>query len=112
MKTRTAACAALLALAALTTGCSDGDGGSIADEPACKKAMAERLKETMPTGKTPDAKVNPACVGLDQQTLERLAGETLNEYLESDQAKKDFEEAIESAIPTPDFGDLDNLPTP
>ncbi|MFJ9020791.1 hypothetical protein ACIRPU_12525 [Streptomyces sp. NPDC102259] len=101
MNTRTAACAALLALAALT-GCSDTDSGSD-DVAACKTAMAKQLEQgvaartnasPMPTGSRP-----PACAGVDDATLTRLTGEVTTEWLDSDQADKVAEDALKSATP-------------
>ncbi|MFJ1808532.1 MULTISPECIES: hypothetical protein [unclassified Streptomyces] len=103
MNTRAAACAALLALAALT-GCSDTDSGS-GNVAACKTAMAKQLEQgvaarsngsPMPTGSRP-----PACNGVDDATLQRLTGEVTTEWMDSDQADKVAEDALKSATPVP-----------
>ena len=56
-------------------------------------------------GKGPEQKRPAACVGLDAKTLEKITGQVINEYLDSDQASKDlgkaFEDGMKSAIPTP-----------
>ncbi|MFE7927799.1 hypothetical protein ACFU6S_03540 [Streptomyces sp. NPDC057456] len=101
MNTRAAACATLLALAALT-GCSDTDSDS-GDVAACKTAMAKQLEEAvtarssgtpMPTGTRP-----AACAGVDDATLTRLTGEVTTEWANSDQADKVAEDALKSATP-------------
>ncbi|MFD7093382.1 hypothetical protein [Streptomyces xanthophaeus] len=78
---RIRAVAVPLAAALLTlTACS-----SQPDEAGCKKAMSQQMKDATATG----AKGSQpgACKGLDDATLQRLAGEVLAEQL--------------SAVPTP-----------
>ncbi|WP_406418019.1 hypothetical protein [Streptomyces sp. NBC_01614] len=85
-----------------------GDGGdeSIADPAACRTALAKNLREATAAG--PDASplpAPPACLGLDEATLERITGEVISEYWESPEAEKVVEdawrEAWESAFPSP-----------
>lgn len=80
--------------------------GPVADRSACKAALADNYRKVMANGgKGPTASEPPACVGLDQKTLERITGEVVDEYLNSDQAKKDlgkaFKDGMESALATP-----------
>ncbi|MFE1926520.1 hypothetical protein ACFW91_28665 [Streptomyces asoensis] len=101
MKTRITACAALLALAALT-GCSDSNSDS-GDVAACKTAMTKQFEEAIaarssgtpqPSGTRP-----AACAGVDDATLTRLTGEVTTEWANSDQAAKVAEDALSSAAP-------------
>lgn len=91
---------ALLATVCLAlTGCSHAGGSStIADPGACKSALADNYRKAVRAGgKGPAEKRPAACVGLDAKTLEKITGQVISEYLESDQASKD----VASAIPTP-----------
>ncbi|MGW9595400.1 hypothetical protein ACWHLZ_34515 [Streptomyces chartreusis] len=100
MKTRTAACAALLALAALT-GCNSE---AKADPTACKAAMEKQFAEALASGKEgtrPDA-----CDGIDDKTLQKLAGEVVG-----DQATDELEKSLRDIEASIDAG-LSSLDTP
>lgn len=104
MHTRTALSAALLVAAALT-GCSSS-GSTVADEAACKKAMTAQYKEAAAKGdKAPEGTKPQACQGIDDKTLQKLAGEVMSEYLESGEFGKQVEDSVkdsaESAFPEP-----------
>lgn len=91
MKTRTAACAALLALAATLTACSSGSGTK-ADAGACKSAMRKQLKDAIDDGATATPGTRPSqCDGVDTKTLEKYAGELM-----ADQVG----DAVNSALPS------------
>jgi hypothetical protein len=92
MKTRTAACAALLALTATLTACSSGSD-SKADPASCKTAMRKQLRDSIAAGDkaTPGTRP-PQCTGVDDKTLEKYAGDLMTEQLG---------DAIESALPDP-----------
>ncbi|MFI8297299.1 hypothetical protein ACIGCZ_15300 [Streptomyces nigra] len=93
MKTRTAVCTALLALAALT-GCSSN---TEADPAACKAAMEEQFAEALASGKEgtrPDA-----CEGIDDKTLQQLAGEVIG-----DQTSKELEKSLDDIEASIDAG--------
>jgi hypothetical protein len=98
-------CAAAVAAFAIAGGVAaltkDDDGdGPVASPAACKAALADNYRKVMANGgKGPTASEPPACVGLDQKTLERSTGEVVDEYLKSDQAKKDFGRLLESPSP-------------
>ena len=102
MRARTALCATLLTLTALTAGCS-GDNGTLASPAACKKALATQLQEAMDSDKKGSRPA--ACEGLDAKTLEDLAGEVTAEWLETDGADKAVTDAMRDA-----FGD--GIPVP
>lgn len=90
MKTRTAACAALLALTATLTACSTGSGTK-ADPVACKAAMGKQLKDAVAAGDKATPGTRPAdCEGVDDKTLQKFASDLM-----SDQVNK----AVESALP-------------
>ncbi|WP_328920659.1 hypothetical protein OG911_28055 [Streptomyces sp. NBC_00208] len=91
MRTYTAIAAAVITLLALT-GCSSD---TKADPAACKAVLAKQLAEAVAAGdKAKQGKRPPACNGVDDKTLERIAGE-----LATEQAGKAVEDAIESAAP-------------
>ncbi|PAZ15664.1 hypothetical protein CLM62_12775 [Streptomyces sp. SA15] len=93
MRTRTALPAVLLALAAFTAGCSGGDDGAFADEPACKKALATQLEDAIAKGDdAPEGKQPITCVGISTKKLEQITGELMTEQLGK---------SIESALPSP-----------
>jgi hypothetical protein len=103
-------CAAAVAAFAIAGGIArlthHNGSGPVADRSACKAALAANYRKAMAGGgKGPTASEPPACVGLDQKTLERITGEVVDEYLNSDQAKKDlgkaFKDGMESALATP-----------
>lgn len=83
----------------------DGGGSSIASPAACKKAMTARFQEAMEDPGASPKPEPPACVGLDEATLEKIGGEVMSEYTASPEAEKAFEEqwrkALESATATP-----------
>lgn len=102
---------ALAAVAALGAGVGvahlahSGDSGLAANRAGCKAALAVNYRKAMANGgKGPTASEPPACVGLDTKTLERITGEVVDEYLKSDQAKKDlgkaFEDGMKSVMPS------------
>jgi hypothetical protein len=91
MKTRTAACAALLALTAALTACSSSSGSN-ADPAACKSAMTKQFTEGIAKGTAAPTGTRPAaCDGVDDKTLQKYAGDLMTEQLG---------EAIESALPS------------
>jgi hypothetical protein len=103
MHARTAACAALLALAAFTAGCSDGDDGAFADEPGCRKALAVQLEDAMAKGDdAPEGKQPAACVGISTKTLKKITGELMAEQLGKSLASAlpSATESTESTEPT------------
>ncbi|MEU0207366.1 hypothetical protein [Streptomyces canus] len=82
------------------------DDGPSASPTACKTVLADNYRKIMANGgKGPEQKQPAECVGLDAKTLEKITGEVISEYLDSDQAKKDvnkaFEDGVKSALPTP-----------
>lgn len=82
------------------------DDDASASPAACKAVLADNYRTVMANGgKGPEQKQPPECVGLDAKTLEKITGEVISEYLDSDQAKKDlgkaFEDGVRSALPTP-----------
>lgn len=84
----------------------DDGGGGIVDPVACKQALAENLRKASAAGPdAPTAPAPPACVGLDEATLERITGEVISEYWEGPEAEKLFgdawRDAVESAYPSP-----------
>lgn len=92
MKTRTAVCAALLALTAALTGCSSGSDTS-ADPASCKAAMRKQFQDAVAAGDKATPGTRPsACVGVDNKTLEKYAGDLMTEQLGK---------SIESALPEP-----------
>ncbi|MFE2041660.1 hypothetical protein ACFXAZ_12150 [Streptomyces sp. NPDC059477] len=93
MKTRTTLYAPLLALALLTAACSSDTEAS---PEACKAAMVDQLKEATETGK--EGSRPAACDGLDDKTLESLAGEASKEWLDSSEAEKTVEDAADDAL--------------
>ncbi|MER6531677.1 hypothetical protein [Streptomyces sp. NPDC001508] len=96
MKIRTALCAALLALTALTAGC--GSGETEAGPEACKAALKEQASKA---AKNDEEDGRPAeCDGLDNTTLRRLTGEVITEWMKSDEADKIADDALKDA-----FGD-------
>lgn len=91
MKTRTAACAALLALAALT-GCSDNDAK--AEPTACKSAMRKQLQDGIAAGDKATPGTRPVeCLGVDDKTVQKIAGDLMAE---------EIGKAVDSAMPTPE----------
>lgn len=81
------------------------DDDASASPAACKSALADNYRTVMANGgKGPKQKQPSACAGLDAKTLEKITGEVVSEYLDSDQAKKDlnkaFEDGVKSALPT------------
>lgn len=90
MYARTAACATLLALAALTAGCS-GDSSTEADVASCKTAMREQLQTSINASDTATPGTRPSqCDGVDDKTLQKLAGDLMTEQLGN---------AVDSAAP-------------
>ncbi len=90
MHARTAACAALLTLAALTAGCSSDDATK-ADVASCKTAMREQLQDGINAGNTATPGTRPSqCDGVDDKTLQKLASDLMTEQLGK---------AVESALP-------------
>jgi hypothetical protein len=82
MTTRTAACAALLALTAALTACSSS-GSTKADPAACKAALTKDFKAAAAAGdKATPADRPAACDGIDDKTAQKLATEVLNEQVD------------------------------
>ncbi|MEU5396437.1 hypothetical protein [Streptomyces tibetensis] len=112
MRTTLTAVTALL-LATLT---ACGGTEAKADPQACKKALYDQYRDTVAAGDDAPASKQPeACDGVDDKTLQRLAGEAIKEYLASDDAEKAVDDVVEGAIddapwedviPTPDASDL------
>jgi hypothetical protein len=91
MRTHTALAAATITLLTLT-GCSSD---TKADPAACKTAMTKQLSDAIAAGdKAEQGKRPAACNGVDDKTLQRIAGEVTTE-----QAGKAVDDAIESAAP-------------
>ncbi|SEF07239.1 hypothetical protein [Streptomyces sp. Ag109_O5-10] len=83
MNTRTAACAALLALTAALTACSSGTDAE-ADPAACKAAMVKDFKKAAAQGdKATPADRPTACDGLDDKTVQKLATEVISEQVDN-----------------------------
>lgn len=103
MRTRTVLPAVLLALAAGVTACS-GTSDTEASTAACKEALAKQLHEASQSGKKGSRPA--ACTGIDTKTLENLVGEVTEEWMDSDDADKVVNDALEDAfgdgIPVPD----------
>ena len=79
---------------------------SSASPAACKTVLASNYRKVMADGgKGPEQKQPPACAGLDTETLKKITGEVISEYLDSEQAQKDlgkaFEDGVASAMATP-----------
>ncbi|MFF7949411.1 hypothetical protein [Streptomyces griseorubiginosus] len=92
MNTRTAACAALLALTATLTACSSGDDAN-ADPAACKSAMRKQLQDAIDAGASATPGTRPTeCDGINNKTLEKYAGQLM-----ADQVG----DALNSALPSP-----------
>jgi hypothetical protein len=93
MRTRTATAVATGLLLATLTACGSSD--TKADTAACKTAMAKQLSDAIGAGdKAEQGKRPAACNGVDEKTLQRLAGEVTTE-----QAGKAVGDALESAAP-------------
>lgn len=91
MNARTAACTAMLALAALT-GCSSD---ATADPAACKAAMEKQFEDAMASGKEGN---RPAeCEGIDDKTLQKFVGEIASDQI-SDELEKSLD-GFETAAP-------------
>ncbi|MER7565971.1 hypothetical protein ACGFWE_31325 [Streptomyces sp. NPDC048523] len=91
MKTRTAACAALLVLTAALTACNGGDDAK-ADPAACKGAMRKQLQDAIDAGASATPGTHPSqCDGIATKTLEKYAGELM-----ADQVR----DAVNGALPT------------
>ncbi|MBH5333629.1 hypothetical protein IHE55_01925 [Streptomyces pactum] len=90
--------AAIAAALVLSLGaCSDDSDSS--DPAACKKAVAERMKEGASASKE-----NPsACNGLDEKERERIVKEIVEEQLKESGVPTDL-----PSVPTPDI----DVPTP
>lgn len=97
MRIRTAVLAFSLALLPLTA-CS----GSTPDVDACKAAMHKQYEAAIATGEKgqrPDD-----CKGVDDKTLERLAGEVITEQLNGKQLEADLdrlEQEMDQELGTP-----------
>lgn len=95
MRTRTAA--VTLALLALTA-CSSGEPNVA----ACKAAMHKQYDAAIATGE--QGKRPNDCQGVDDKTLERLAGEVITEQLNGKQLEADLErleQEIDQELGTP-----------
>ncbi|WP_328876887.1 hypothetical protein [Streptomyces sp. NBC_00299] len=98
MKTRTAACAALLAIAALT-GCSSDTN---ADPAACKAALTKEMQDAVDSGK--EGSRPDVCDGISDKKLEEIAGEVVGKELEDslgdiDASLDDTLEDLETSAP-------------
>ncbi|MET8331206.1 hypothetical protein [Streptomyces sp. NPDC005181] len=86
MRTHTALAAAAITLLALT-GCNSD---TKADPAACKAAMAKAFDDAIAAGNEAKKSKSPAaCDGVDNKTLQRIAGELI-----SDRAGKPAEDAV------------------
>ncbi|MEU1407889.1 hypothetical protein ABZ471_37160 [Streptomyces sp. NPDC005728] len=94
MRTRTAACTVLLALAASLTACSSG-GDSEADPAACKTAMEKQFKDVAAGGDKAKSQDRPdACKGVDDKTVQKFATEIMQKQIEdASKGLKDLETA-------------------
>ncbi|MFD4231179.1 hypothetical protein [Streptomyces sp. NPDC058545] len=91
MRTHTALAVAAITLLVLT-GCGSD---TKADPAACKAAMTKAFDEAIAAGNEAKKSKSPAaCDGVDNKTLQRIAGELIG-----DRAGKATEEATESAAP-------------
>jgi hypothetical protein len=80
MKTSARAASGITAAVILTL--AAGCGGTHPSETACKQAMKTGFASAIAAGQTAQpAATPPACNGLDNNTLMRLAGEVINETL-------------------------------
>lgn len=79
------ALAAVMAVIALTlSGCGgDGEQDRMPDVAACKAAMKAQLDKAMSDPNAPSGTRPPECVGVDDETLQRLAGEVMSEAMET-----------------------------
>ncbi|MER8004975.1 hypothetical protein [Streptomyces sp. NPDC094149] len=90
MKTRTAACAALLALTAALTACSTSSDTK-ADPAACKAAMRKQFQDAIAAGDTATPSTRPPqCNGVDAKTLQKFAADLMTDQLGK---------SVESAFP-------------
>jgi hypothetical protein len=79
MNTRTAACAALLALTATLTACSSSDSPK-ADPAACKAAMTKQYKDAVAKGdNAPEGTRPKACEGVDDTTVQQFASDIMKD---------------------------------
>ncbi|MFE5090617.1 hypothetical protein ACFRCI_09475 [Streptomyces sp. NPDC056638] len=94
MRTRTTT-AALIAAGLLATLTACGSSDNKADPAACKTAMAKAFDDAMAAGdKAEQSKRPAACAGVDDKTVQRIAGELISE-----QASQATENATESTAP-------------
>ncbi|MFF5445478.1 hypothetical protein [Streptomyces sp. NPDC012888] len=97
MRTHTAALALTLALLPLAA-CSEAE----ASPKACKAAMHKQYEQAKANGK--EGSQPAACKGLDDATLQRLAGEVIQEQLNGanlEQDLKDLEASMDAELGTP-----------
>jgi ABC-type glycerol-3-phosphate transport system substrate-binding protein len=95
MKTRTALCAALLALAATLTACSSN---AKADPAACKAAMTKQFKDGIAAGDNATPGTRPhACDGVDDKTVQKYATEIMKKQI-GDAVDKNLK-GLETATP-------------
>jgi hypothetical protein len=114
MRTRTTLTAVTALLLAALTAC--GGTEAEADPQDCRRAMYEQYRDTVKAGDdAPLAKEPTECAGLDDNTVKRLAGEAIRDYLAGEDAEKAVDDAVEDAIedlpleevmPTPEASDL------
>ncbi|MEV7240445.1 hypothetical protein AB0N92_04165 [Streptomyces sp. NPDC093248] len=97
MNTRTAACAALLALTAALTACSSSNDAE-GDPAACKAAMTKQFADAVKAGNeaTPDDRPD-ACNGIDDKTVQKYATEIMQKQIED--ATKDGLKDLETMQP-------------
>ncbi|MFB6849813.1 hypothetical protein ACFCXS_33810 [Streptomyces sp. NPDC056373] len=96
-------------LLATLTAC--GGTEAHADPQACKKALYDQNRDSVAAGDDATPSKKPAaCDGIDDKTLQRLAGEAIREYLASDDAQQAVDDAVEGAIDDAPWEDV--TPTP
>ncbi|MFD0146201.1 MULTISPECIES: hypothetical protein [unclassified Streptomyces] len=95
----TAALAACMLLAVTACGSSDAK----ADPAACKAAMSRDYADAIAAGEQAEQSTRPpACVGIDDETAQRIAGELIAEQIDDqtkDPAQSTEPSAASSAIP-------------
>lgn len=102
MRRHTAALAAAALTTALLTACSSGsDDTSKPHTAACKAAMQKQLADAIDT--SAEGQRPPECAGIDDETLQRLMGDTI-----SDRLGQDTEDALQDV--TEDSQTTEDIP--
>lgn len=70
---------ALVILAVLVASVACGSNGHKPDQAACEKAMVQQFKDAVQTGQT--GTEPPSCTGLSDATLQKLAGQAMDEVM-------------------------------